>query len=448
MFLPIINQMAEVAEAQAAANEGPEPTEKPDPATIEEYLQVELPYPEERAQAIKKFFKKRETKPKLYRFSAEGDLEILGKDGAVNEGVALKTLIPFDAAAWATRDETRQQVIAIAEQDYEKAMTSLRLALEEYKTSGARQPVVAAQAAAAEADAVLSRVRYGARGLQSLPNPELRDVLFDQPYETRKLISGSRPDPFNRELVRLIVREYPIETFWGTYVETAPREPTGPADAGLDDAPGGDEMAVRQRLRDGRYARIFVDADDAGANAFLSPFWSSRFTLGETQYSSAIQAYEAERAKEAGLEPVRQKVLTTNSHRTIRFYMKKVTAQPKDPKGLWLRILTALYQQHPELKEKLLSTGTDALVFADIVPGPSGIGLGPRDAGVLDPARWRAENAMGVALETLRIQFREGAAGEAPENSAPKERAITEEEQAAARTGAIIAQRKFQFRKP
>jgi hypothetical protein len=56
---------------------------------------------------------------------------------------------------------------------------------------------------------------------------------------------------------------------------------------------------------------------------------------------------------------------------------------------------------------------------------------------------------MGVALETLRTQMREGVAGEAPINAAPTERAITEEEMAAARTGAIIAQKKrFAFRKP
>ena len=446
--------MAEVAEELAPALDAvavPAPAAasevtKPDPGSLEEYLEPQPPYPEERVAALKAFFKKRNTKPDLYRFSAEGDLEILGKEGEVKEAIALKSFVPFDAAAWASRDETRLQMIALAEQRYEEALLALRTAV----AAGAKQPILAAQVAAAEADAILSRVRYGSRGIQSLPNPETRDVLFDQPGEARKLISGAAPDPFGHELVRMITREYPLDSFWGTYVETAPREPTGPADAGLDAAPGGDETAVRQRLRDGRYARIFLDADAAGANGFLSPFWTAEFTLGDTQYVSALQAYEAERAREIGQDALRTKILATRAERTIRFYMKKVTAQPKDPRGLWLRVLTAMYQQHPELKERLLATGTDALVFADIFPGPSGIGLGPRDAGVLDPSRWRGPNAMGVALETLRIQLREGVAGEAPENTAPRERAITEEEQAKAREGAIIAQqkKKFAFRKP
>jgi hypothetical protein len=117
-----------------------------------------------------------------------------------------------------------------------------------------------------------------------------------------------------------------------------------------------------------------------------------------------------------------------------------------------LRILNALYQSHPVLKAKLLATGTDALVFADPVTGPSGIGFSPRESAVLDPTKWKSANAVGVALETLRIQFREGTAREAPINRAPTERAITVEEQEKARTGAIIqatqAKKKFAFRKP
>jgi predicted NAD-dependent protein-ADP-ribosyltransferase YbiA (DUF1768 family) len=444
--------MAEVAEAPEAAGPATEaiaPEPAPAPASIEEYLEPQPPYPEERVAALKKFFKKRETKPDLYRFTAEGDLEVLGKEGDVKEGIALKAFVPYDPAAWAARDETRLEVIALAEQRYEEALTAVRAAMAEFAATGARQPVVAAQTAAAEADAVLSRVRYGARGLQALANPEVREVLFDQPYETRKLISGLAPDPFDKELVRMITREFPIESFWGTYVDSVPREPTGAAGDAFDEAPGGDETAVRQRMRDGRYARVFLDADATGANGFLSPFWKAEFTLGDTQYINALQAYEAERAKEIGQDALRTRILGTQAPRMIRFYMKKVAAQPKDPRGLWLRVLTALYQQHPELKERLLATGTDALVFADIFPGPSGVGLAPREAGILDPSRWKGPNAMGVALETLRIQMREGVAGEAPVNAAPTERAITEDEMAAARTGAIIAQKKkFSFKKP
>jgi hypothetical protein len=123
--------------------------------------------------------------------------------------------------------------------------------------------------------------------------------------------------------------------------------------------------------------------------------------------------------------------------------------QPKDVKGLWLRIFTAVYQQHPELKEKLLQSGTDALVFADVRKGPSGIGFGENTKESLDPSKWTGENAAGLALETLRYQFREGSAKEAAVDVAPTESVITEEEQEKAKVGAIIGQRKKFFpRKP
>ena len=454
------NLKTSVAAAEAAAtgaDGGPDEMELPvgpapaqeigkdpedEPATIEDYIREEHPYPEERRARIENFYKKRERKPALFTYSPEGDLVILGKDGDQQDAIALKSYVPYEESEWTKRDERRADVLAMAETRYEAAHDALRKAMEEYKLTGAKQPVMAAQAQMAAADAVLSRVRYGARAIQSLPNPETREVLFEEMYETRRLF-GTEDDPFKKTLARLVTREYPFYTFYGSYVELAPAKTEGAATAALDGIPGADEAAVRQRLRDGRMARVFFEADE-GANGFLSPFWPTEFTLGDTNYFTAYQAYEAERAKELGKDALRRSILGTRSGRTIRFLTKKITEQPKDPKGLWLRILLSLYQQHPELKERLLATGTDALVFADVLPGPSGVALAPSDKGILDPSRWKGPNAMGVALETIRIQFREGTAKEAPRNETTTEGAITEEQQQAAKVGAIVnTKRKF-----
>jgi predicted NAD-dependent protein-ADP-ribosyltransferase YbiA (DUF1768 family) len=204
---------------------------------------------------------------------------------------------------------------------------------------------------------------------------------------------------------------------------------------------------TRRRLRDGRMARIFFDVDD-GPNMFLSPCWPVEFTMEDTRYFTGMQAFEAERAREAGQEGLRANILRTRSTRTMRFLTKKFETQPKAVKDLWLRIFTAIYQQHPELKERLLNTGTDALVFADIRQGPSGAGFGEQTKEILDPARWTGENALGLALETLRYQFREGTAKEAAETDAPNESVITEEEQQKAKVGAIIQAKKFFPKRP
>lgn len=424
-----------------------------EPETLEQYIQEDAPYPAERVAKLRQFYKKRNRRPDQYTYLTDGNLAVLGKEGDVKETIPLKTYVPYDAATWPVRDQRRLDAIAMAETAYEDARAALRSAMEMYLATGAVKPVLDAQAACAAADAVMSRVRYGARGITMEANPETRDVDFGQGREARKLVSPEEAAAWKdtlknaKDLARMTTREYPYYTFYGTYVETA-AETSIDADAALDEVPEESEASVRQRLRDGRMARVFYDPSD-GPNGFLSPFWEVEFALGPTRYFTAYQAYEAERAKEAGNEPLRTKILGSRSARTIRNLVKKFTTQPKDAKGLWMRIFTAIFTQFEVLKEKLLATGTDALVFADAFGGNAGIGLAPGDSGVVDPAKWKGGNLVGLVLETLRIQFREGTAREAPAGET-LDGVVTEEEQAAARTGAIIAQqkKKFAFRKP
>jgi hypothetical protein len=90
-----------------------------------------------------------------------------------------------------------------------------------------------------------------------------------------------------------------------------------------------------------------------------------------------------------------------------------------------------------------LDTGSDALVFADVRAGPSGIGLAEKDSAVLDPAKWKGENAVGVAQETVRTRMREGAVDEASGAVNPAVGgSITEEEQKKAKVAAIINARR------
>ena len=407
------------------------------------YITEELPYPDERLARMKFFYKKRKNNYKQYSYTKTGDLVIYNKSGAQEELIPLKVYVPYDSTTQETRDQNRLDAIGQAETTYEEAFVALREATETYRVSGAVQPVLAAQKAVTEADQILTRVRYGARAVQAIPNPETREILFEKKYEVRKLI-GIGNDPFEKEVFRLTTLEFPYHSFYGTYVD-APDAVAG-ADVDADVMPGASEATTRQRLKDGRYARIFYETED-GPNGFLSPFWPVEFTLGDTRYFTGIQAFEAARALEAGQPELRATILRTRSTRTMRFLTKKLTAQPKDPKTVWLGIVTAIYREHPELKERLLATGTDALVFADIRKGPSGIGMGPGEQGVLDPSRWLGENAFGLALETLRYKFREGSIAESGINNAPKERVISTEEQDAAKTAAIInAKRKFQFK--
>jgi predicted NAD-dependent protein-ADP-ribosyltransferase YbiA (DUF1768 family) len=417
-----------------------------------EYIRDIPPYTEEQEKRIAAFFKKRERFPALFTYNKAGDLTVHNKAGTLEDTIRLKTFVPLDGVQRELIDQERLDAIGEAQLRYESAMDALRVATQQYKITRGLQPVLAAQKAVNEADQVLSRVRYGTRQIQSIPNPEIRSVQFDKPKEGRKLFSNG--DPFKKELFRLVVLEHPHLKFNGTYLDTPVGEEKEEEESKEAEGRASD-ATVRQKLRDGRWARIFFDADD-GPSGFLSPFWPVEFTMesdetGETtRYFTASQAWEYARAKEAGNENLMKAILQTRSTRTMRFVTKKLTAQPKNAKELWLQIFTAMYDQHPELRDKLLATGTDALVFADVREGPSGTGFGERTKETLDASKWTGENAVGFALETLRYQMREGTMREGTAvraEGAPDQAVITEEQQSAARTGAIIGQRKRFFPK-
>jgi predicted NAD-dependent protein-ADP-ribosyltransferase YbiA (DUF1768 family) len=338
----------------------------------------------------------------------------------------------------------------------ETALVEAGAALREAHTSKEVPAILRLNQEITDLEVQRSALRSAVRAVIDIGNRSTREILLDQPYENRKIITPftepfqyyyksddprvvadpdrlkNARDPFDNEIVKMIFRDFPAERFYGRYVpdEDATRE--APADA--------PEEVFRQTLKDGRKARIFFDTEDP-QNGFMSPMWPVEFTMGETRYFTALQAYEAERAKELGNEALRSSLLKTRSARTIRALTQKITDHPADAKGLWLSIYTAVYQQHPELLAKLLETGTDAIVYADARSGPSGVGVNDKDTAVLDPTRWKGENAAGLAQETVRSRAREATLEEAPVAKAT-EGVVTEEEQAAAKVGAIINARR------
>jgi predicted NAD-dependent protein-ADP-ribosyltransferase YbiA (DUF1768 family) len=238
---------------------------------------------------------------------------------------------------------------------------------------------------------------------------------------------------------------FPAEVDQGKYVPNAAVQQEMQEDeeeASLDKA---NQALYRQKLKDGRFARIFYDTDSE-TNGFMSPMWSVEFTLNsggvDSRYSSPLQAYEVERAKEFGKSELAVSLMKTRSARTIRLLTRQAYGHPSDAKGLWLKIYTAVYETYPILKAKLLATGSDTLIFADVREGPSSIGLAENDSGSLDPAKWKGENAVGLAQETVRTRLREGTLAEAPQATTVSNAVISEEEQAKAKVGAIINSRR------
>jgi ribA/ribD-fused uncharacterized protein len=390
------------------------------------------PYDKETTQAINMFFRKRSKNQSKHTFSADGNLETKDPAGSIQ----LKSFVPLEQSDRAAIEEYRLESLAELQEIYEKELTSLREAWAKYREFGTVRPVLIANQRVAEMDTRISAMRSAVREIMAIENPTTNLILLNKRYETRKLIQPRSADPFDYEVMRMVFYDFKPEHDLGKYVTQA----SAPQKEGEEPS----EILYQQSLKDGRRARIFYESD-SDVNGFLSPFWPVDFVMEETRYSCALQAYEAERAKELKDNALRVKILDTRSPRTIRLLTKKVVGHPRDAKGLWLKIFTEIYQDE-NLRERLLSTGTDALVYADFREGPSGIGLAEKDSGVLDPTKWKGENAVGISLETVRTTIREGALKDAPASKV-KESVITEEEQAKAKLGAIINAKRGGFRR-
>jgi predicted NAD-dependent protein-ADP-ribosyltransferase YbiA (DUF1768 family) len=412
--------------------EGGEEAAAPAPAVTSAYTLEEI-------SKMTEFFNKRRKNHEGFFWNAEGNLET--REGATVGArrrpepagvITLKSYVPLDPTERAQLEQDRLDSLAEIESRIEIIQGELAAAWGEYRASGSISGVLSANQKMAELDAERNRMRSEERGISFYSGMSIKDLVLSNPQEKRKL-------PFL--VYRAFYYPFKLEREEGKYVasEEAQREEEEAAAATVGAAP---LTEAQVRMKDGRIGRIFYGTESE--NGFLSPELRVEIVLEETRYSSPYQAYEAERAKELGQEALRKEILKSQpTGRAIRilYQRAKVTAQPADPAALWMKVLTAVYQQHAELKGKLLATGTDTLIYADPREGPSGIALGESDSGALDPTRWKGANAVGKALETIRTQMREDTLAEAPKGGA-RESAKTEEDFAKDKVGAIIAARR------
>jgi predicted NAD-dependent protein-ADP-ribosyltransferase YbiA (DUF1768 family) len=397
----------------------------------------EVPYTEEERIDIEDFFKGMTGRYKSrYKIGPSGQLQIFSKENTLLKTIQLKHYRPITTEERSAMEENRKEQLATLDTLFEKKRETLREALINYKATGAIEPVLIANQEVEDIELKRVLVRTPIRNVTRIPIPVTKEVLFDEPHEERKLFGAYNLfgiyDPLAEGIYSLERKPFPSSVFYGRYEESKVKLSAEATQVVEESGKG------RVRLETGSIARIFDEADDEH-NGFLSPGYPVEFIFKETKYSSAFQAYEAERMKELNEERVRAALLKTRSVRTIRTLTRKVSATVKNPRKLWTDIFTALYAQHPELGKKLDSTGTDVLIYADPL---GGVGLARDDKKILQPTNWTQENLVGNVLEIIRARMRE----KAPEEVAPaggvRESVISEDEQKKARVAAIIHHRR------
>jgi predicted NAD-dependent protein-ADP-ribosyltransferase YbiA (DUF1768 family) len=386
------------------------------------------PYAADISAKIQQFYRKKNKAPADFKYTETGDI-VLG-----DTVIPLKGYVPLTKEERQTMEDDRLAKLIKVEADIEEKKRELREVFQAYREG--REDAGAVVRLNQEVDTLERQralTRSQERSILEVDNPVIREILLDQPNDTRKLL-GQEKDPFGKVVFKLYLQDFKPMFFYGKYVERGEGEGQLRATIELEE--------TRTLLSDGRIARLFFGNTDADLNYMLSPGFAAEVVLNDTKYSSAIQAFEAERARELGLEEVRKKLMATRSVRTIDIIMRGVKEQVKNPAELWFEVLNNLYLQHPELQEVLLATGTDMLVYADPKSTLYGIGVGIDDERRLNPKQWRGENLVGRALERFRTQLRETGP---PADVAPveaTEAVITEEAQAQAKKAAIIRSRR------
>ncbi|MFE3194378.1 NADAR family protein [Nocardia sp. NPDC059240] len=139
----------------------------------------------------------------------------------------------------------------------------------------------------------------------------------------------------------------------------------------------------------------------------LSQWWPIEFTVDGQSYGSAEHFMMAEKARLFGDEPMRTRILASETPADAKRLGRAISGFDQDTweahrYDIVLRGSIAKFGQHDALREFLLATEGKVLVEAAPRDTIWGIGLGAENPAAADPARWRGDNLLGFALMDAR----------------------------------------------
>jgi ribA/ribD-fused uncharacterized protein len=149
---------------------------------------------------------------------------------------------------------------------------------------------------------------------------------------------------------------------------------------------------------------------DTEENGCFSNWYRRPFVIDGVQYPHVEQYMMSQKAKLFHDEVRYAAILRTENPNDCKKLGKQVT--PFDPKtwdGAKYEIVKAgnraKFEQNPDLKEKLLATGTAILAEASPRDKTWGIGKTAKTAAETDPSAWPGQNLLGKILMELREEF-------------------------------------------
>lgn len=331
-----------------------------------------IPIPKDSAS----FFRARATNPRLFSFTADGNLQVPEMRGEAAKIIELPRYRPSTSAERLEEETKRRDELIITEKEYDEALRSLKEATSEWRRTGASSDVISTQRELSRLDTIRSQLRSPLRWTKEFKSLSIRDVLVDEFYQIKKL---------GYPVYGLKIRTLALEDLTRIGEQVTPViEPT-----------------QTQDQEEQEESFIFFN-DPESEHGSLSPDTMVEFIHNSTKYNSLVQAYEIERITSLGRKDLRPIFLRTRSAAQVKSLAARVIGEVENPRDLWIQILSSLVSQHPRYAEDLKDTGSDTLVYANPKEGRWGIALSSDDPLATEKSEWKGPNILGQAWQVVR----------------------------------------------
>ena len=345
-------------------------------------------------QTTQRWFKLHAKYPKTFYYTKNGDLRVPALAGKPEKVMELPFYRPAPIPDLLLIEERRKTEFAAKQEEFNTARLQLRDAMEGFRASGVRGPVMMLQKRMSVLDAEMKRILTPLTWITELYSVPVRKIDFDA--------KGDKKLEFSLSQMKL------RHTTWEESVQKSTR-PFVTLDTAASEE---DESDTEETTEEETFTVFFDPADQE--HGFLSPDLPMEFVFNETKYFAPIQAFERERVKALGRDlDFGAAIKKQTTGKGVRFWGSKIVGFKGNPRDLWIQILQSFVAQNPVLKQQLLDTGTDILVYANPTDKVGGIGLAAGDEGVTERSKWQGTNYLGEAWMAVRQQQQsaEGAEG-------------------------------------
>jgi ribA/ribD-fused uncharacterized protein len=156
---------------------------------------------------------------------------------------------------------------------------------------------------------------------------------------------------------------------------------------------------------------LFFGADEGkGEWRVLSNMYEAPFQVDSVTFPTVEHYFQWSKATQFGDGAIADKILKTPSAKSVKALGKKVKDFVKEEwektkDGVMRKAVKSKFIQHPDLKAKLLETGTRRIGEASARDKYWGIGTSADTAKANDPTKWPGKNVMGTILTELRTEL-------------------------------------------